>query len=94
MIAYGVITSITQALNCLLDPEFMVKERNRSATSFWKELPRFDHLWSDLYPAYLGRTIFEAIKGAKRDMLCVEHIRSARIEAQLVNANLAGISID
>jgi len=89
------LLALLQAIENLPEPEFMaVQPAERPREKLWKGLPYFANRWYDIsYRSGSWKTDAKEASGPERDALRDEHVRKAKVEAELVMAGLAGIPI-
>lgn len=87
------LVNLMQAIEDLPNPAAVENESGHPDDGFWRESPGFADLWADMYPRYCFRWNVEGSVGERRDALRGEHVRQAYVEAQLVRAGLAGLTI-
>ena len=89
------LLALLQAIENLPEPDFIaVQPTKRPQEKLWKGLPYFANRWYDIsYRSGGWKMDAEEASGPERDALRGEHVRRAKVEAQLVMAGLAGIPI-
>lgn len=87
------LIALMQAIEDLPNPGTLPNSGNHPNDKFWKGSPDFGHLWADMSPSYCWRGIVDGSAGMRRDQLRADHVRRAEVEAKLVDAGLAGITI-
>lgn len=87
------LIALMQAIETLPNPAVIPNDSGHPDDRFWKESPGFGNLWADMYPTYCWRGIVGGTKGERRNELRIDHVRRAEVEAKLVDAGLAGITI-
>ncbi|KAF3045781.1 hypothetical protein E8E11_005885 [Didymella keratinophila] len=87
------LIALMQAIEDLSNPVVVPNESGHPDDGFWKKSPGFANLWADMYPRYCFRANVDGSAGELREVMRTDHTRQAHIEAQLVYAGLAGLTI-
>lgn len=85
------LVDLLAAIENLPNPPSLSLDTN---PSFWKESPGFANIWADMSPSYAWRGNAVNSTGTLRADLRELRIRRADVEARLVRAGLAGITLD
>lgn len=90
------LVQLLDAIQRLPNPNLTEKQTGSAASegSFWRELPRFGHMWADEHKQDHWRDTLSIKDPAKRAEQRAQHIRKARVEARLTVANIGGIPLD
>lgn len=87
------LITLMQAIEHLPNPAAIPNDSGHPDDRFWKESPGFGNLWADMSPTYCWRGTVHGSIGGRRDELRADHVRRAQVEAKLVDAGLAGITL-
>lgn len=89
----ALLIALMQAIENLPNPAAVPNESGHPDDGFWRESPGFGNLWADMHPRYCFRANVDGSMGERRELMRIDHVRQAHVEAQLVHAGLAGLTI-
>ncbi|KAF3033613.1 hypothetical protein E8E12_001596 [Didymella heteroderae] len=87
------LITLMRAIEDLPNPAAVPNDSGHPDDGFWRESPGFGNLWADMSPAYAWRGIVDGSVGDCRDELRLDNVRHAEVEARLVHAGLAGLTV-